>query len=90
MTTPVAYWLLGFLTGGFFGFRSGWLLRRGGASKSSLGPRQPEQPLAADVIRYARWRDEQIERALRGEPPTPNMRDSATLHGIVNKQENKS
>ena len=27
--------------------------------------RQPEQPLAADMIRYSRWRSEQIERALR-------------------------
>ena len=37
-----------------------------------LTPSRPEQPLAADLIRYSRWRSEQIERALRDEPPTPN------------------
>lgn len=37
-------------------------------------PAGPPQPLAADMIRYARWKDEQILRALRddgGSPTTP-------------------
>ena len=34
-----------------------------------LTPSRPEQPLAADLIRYSRWRGEQIERALRDQPP---------------------
>lgn len=33
---------------------------------------RPAQPLAADLIRYQRWQQQQIERALRDEPPTPN------------------
>lgn len=48
------------------------MLRRHRRPKGSYGPRRPEQPLAADLIRYSRWRSEQIERALRDEPPTPN------------------
>lgn len=31
MTEPIVSWAVGFLTGGFFGFRSGWLWGRGGA-----------------------------------------------------------
>ena len=30
-TEPIVSWAVGFLTGGFFGFRSGWLWGRGGA-----------------------------------------------------------
>jgi hypothetical protein len=33
-------------------------------------PRLPQQPIAADLIRYASWEQEQVKRALRNEPPT--------------------
>jgi hypothetical protein len=67
------FWLAGFCTGvAFTGGLAGWFRLRMGPPRGSYGPRQPEQPLAADLIRYSRWRSEQIERALRDEPPTPN------------------
>ncbi|NDE60137.1 MAG: hypothetical protein EB010_12115 [Acidimicrobiia bacterium] len=74
---PIAGYALGFAMGASSGARFrfyGKFLRRlrMGPPKGSYGPRQPEQPLAADLIRYSRWRSEQIERALRDEPPTPN------------------
>jgi len=45
-----------------------WHLRFSRYSRK-LTPSRPEQPLAADLIRYSRWRSEQIERALRDQPP---------------------
>ena len=69
---PIIFWVAGFCTGAAFtGGLAGWFRPRMGPPRGSYGPRQPEQPLAADLIRYSRWRSEQIERALRDEPPTP-------------------
>ena len=73
---PIAGYVMGFVmgatTGPRFALYRKWLRRcRMGPPRGSYGPRQPEQPLAADLIRYSRWRSEQIERALRDEPPTP-------------------
>jgi hypothetical protein len=45
-------------------------LRSMGPPRDSYGPRLPEQPIAADLIRYANWKQEQVERALRNEPST--------------------
>ena len=72
VTELFTFWLAGFCTGvAFTGGLAGWFRHRMGPPRGSNGPRQPEQPLAADLIRYSRWRSEQIERALRDEPPTP-------------------
>ena len=64
----MAGYALGFVMGATagtrFAFYREYLRRRRPAS----GMRQPEQPLAIRIIRYVRWRDEQIERALRDEP----------------------
>ena len=76
--TNLTFWLAGFCTGVVFtGGLAGWLRPRRGSNppppdcKPHL-PSGPPQPLAADLIRYARWRNEQIERAVRDEPPYPN------------------
>ena len=63
----MAGYALGFVMGATTGYRKA--LRR---CRTLARPAGPPQPLAADMIRYARWQDEQIQRALRDEPPTPN------------------
>lgn len=60
--------LTGFCIGGLLATLAGCLYLRMNSPRGSYRPRQPEQPLAADLIRYSRWRSEQIERALRDEP----------------------
>ena len=72
------FWLAGFCTGvAFTGGLAGWLryswFSRSGRRMGSnppppyckpQPPSGPPQPLAADLIRYTRWRDEQIRRAV--------------------------
>ena len=63
-------WLAGLATGISAARLSSWInhdrLNHGRVQRRL---KQPEQPLAADLIRYSRWRSEQIERALRDQPP---------------------
>ena len=69
----VALLAIGFIAGTLLGaLRKPWLKwRYQRRYRTPARPAGPPQPLAADMIRYARWKDEQILRALRDEPPTP-------------------
>ena len=85
---PLAGYAIGFVMGATSGIRFHFfrklLSRRGstrrGGNPPPTGqrpapppdPPRPEQPLSADLMRYFNWRNEQIERALRNQPPTEN------------------
>lgn len=73
MTEPIFILVVGLCIGVVLGNLLLLLYPRIGKRKprGRYDSRQPKQPLAADLIRYSRWRNEQIERALRDEPPYP-------------------
>ena len=68
----MAGYALGFVMGATTGPRFRFYRKALRRCRTPARPSGPPQPLAADMIRYARWEDEQIQRALRDEPPTPN------------------
>ena len=58
------------------GFLAGWICHACMTNRLSRrmtphrGNYDPPQLLTADLIRYFQWRNKQIERALRDEPPS--------------------
>ena len=60
MIELLVIWLAGFCIGVAIVIVALWL----SSPKGNYRPHRPEQPLAADLIRYTRWRDEQIRRAV--------------------------